>query len=183
MRRLSLIPTALFLAAALLFSFASPALAQDTYTGGAITVTHDAAGVTTITGLETGDFVGDVTISAASGKVLYEGPVPAGGVVTVQGAVGNIATGEVVTVQGVAADGSTILASSMKKSIRVVTDPAPQPAPAPAHRPSSCSRRPSSWFSLPQPLRSPPLLRPRRPPRPLPSPVPTLASLSSLAPH
>lgn len=133
MRRLSLTTTALLLAAALLFGFASPANAQsDTYTGGAITVSHNGSGLTTIGGLNSGDYVGEVTITSASGALIYQGLVPASGVVTVQGTAGAIGQ-ELVTVRGVAADGSAISTSSIKVS----TAPAPapqvivQPAPAP----------------------------------------------------
>jgi len=82
-----------------------------TYTGGAIASVSDPSGVTTVTGLLSNDFVGDITISSASGLVLFEGPVP-GDAVSVPGNPGDVGR-EVVTVEGTDVDGAAIVATTV----------------------------------------------------------------------
>lgn len=128
MRRLA---AAALVTAMIFLGFVSPAAAQtdaDTYTPGAVSVlTVLDSGITTISGLETGDWVGDVTISAADGTELYTGPVPASGTIAVSsGGIG----AQTVFVTGSADDGSELSASTIKTEVGgEVTTPAPAPTP------------------------------------------------------
>lgn len=93
-----------------------------TYQAGAVAAAS-VDGCVTVSGINSADFAGDITITA-NGATIYEGAAPADGSVEICGAV--TAPGDIIQVIGAAGDGSPLAAATQKVDATPAT---PTPIP------------------------------------------------------